>query len=195
MTNSAQTSSGQAALDRPGAGVRQDNDLLGGAPLARERLALSFLIRVRWLSIGIQTVLLLVAVAFSLRAPYIPCAVVIVVLAHAFALRIQGVGTAVGGSPVDAPEGAMARPRAPESKMTSASTVGFPRLSRTSRPMTYSIALTTLPQQLMAPRLPLGAARRGNAQARCSKAMMAARCCPAANRSAASRSAPQDTAI
>jgi len=66
VTNSAQTSSGQAALDRPGAGVRQDDDLLGGAPLARERLALSFLIRVRWIAIGGQSLLLLMAWAARL---------------------------------------------------------------------------------------------------------------------------------
>ena len=81
MTNSAQISSGQAALDRPGAGVRQDDDLLGGAPLARERLALSFLIRVRWMAIASQTILMSVAWAAGLRAPYIPCTVVIVVAA------------------------------------------------------------------------------------------------------------------
>jgi hypothetical protein len=37
----------------------------------------------------------------------------------------------------------MARPRAPESSTTSASTVGLPRESRTSRPITCSMALTT----------------------------------------------------
>ena len=45
--------------------------------------------------------------------------------------------------PVEAPEGAMARPRAPESRSTSASTVGLPRESRTSRPITCSMVLTT----------------------------------------------------
>src|SRR5580700_2019669 len=44
-------------------------------------------------------------------------------------------------TPVDAPDGAMARPRAPESSITSASTVGLPRESRTSRPITCSVAL------------------------------------------------------
>ena len=37
----------------------------------------------------------------------------------------------------------MARPRAPESRSTSASTVGLPRESRTSRPITCSMVLTT----------------------------------------------------
>ena len=43
--------------------------------------------------------------------------------------------------PVDAPEGEMARPIAPDSRWTSASTVGFPLESRTWRPRTTSIAL------------------------------------------------------
>ena len=38
----------------------------------------------------------------------------------------------------------MARPRAPESSSTSASTVGLPRESRTSRPITCSMVLTTI---------------------------------------------------
>src|ERR1700692_1378357 len=42
-------------------------------------------------------------------------------------------------SPVEAPEGTAARPRAPFSRITSASTVGFPRESRISRPITRAI--------------------------------------------------------
>src|SRR5512142_678332 len=41
--------------------------------------------------------------------------------------------------PVDAPEGTIARPSAPDSSSTSTSTVGFPRESRTSLPCTSTI--------------------------------------------------------
>ena len=44
-------------------------------------------------------------------------------------------------SPVEAPDGTMARPRAPVTSTTSTSTVGLPRESRTSRPTTCSISL------------------------------------------------------
>ena len=47
-------------------------------------------------------------------------------------------------APVDAPEGTMARPSAPLSSTTSTSTVGLPRESRTSRPLTCSMMLTAL---------------------------------------------------
>src|ERR1700722_11637687 len=43
--------------------------------------------------------------------------------------------------PLDAPEGETARPIAPDSRCTSASTVGLPRESRIWRPRTTSIAL------------------------------------------------------
>src|SRR3546814_600132 len=43
--------------------------------------------------------------------------------------------------PVDAPEGTMARPVAPEARNTSTSTVGLPRESRTWRPSTCSMLL------------------------------------------------------
>ena len=43
-------------------------------------------------------------------------------------------------SPVDAPDGTAARPRAPESSTTSTSTVGLPRESSTCLPWTLSIA-------------------------------------------------------
>src|SRR6476646_8305522 len=42
-------------------------------------------------------------------------------------------------SPVDAPDGTAARPNAPPSRVTSTSTVGFPRESRISRPCTWLI--------------------------------------------------------
>ncbi len=45
-------------------------------------------------------------------------------------------------APVDAPEGTMARPRAPLSRVTSTSTVGLPRESMTCRPTMYSMVLT-----------------------------------------------------
>ena len=41
--------------------------------------------------------------------------------------------------PVDAPDGAAARPKEPSSKYTSASTVGLPRESIISRPITLTI--------------------------------------------------------
>ncbi|CAB4600671.1 unannotated protein [freshwater metagenome] len=44
-------------------------------------------------------------------------------------------------SPVDAPEGTMARPVAPVSSSTSTSTVGLPRESKTSRPRMLAIAV------------------------------------------------------
>jgi hypothetical protein len=43
---------------------------------------------------------------------------------------------------VEAPDGTMARPEAPEPSTTSTSTVGLPRESRTSLPITCSIKLT-----------------------------------------------------
>jgi two-component system sensor histidine kinase RegB len=78
VTNSAQTSARQTALDKPGAGGRQDG-LLAGAPMARERLALGFLIRMRWIAIAGETAVLTVARLTGLNAPYIPCLVIIVV--------------------------------------------------------------------------------------------------------------------
>src|SRR5664279_3804861 len=43
--------------------------------------------------------------------------------------------------PVDAPEGTAARPMVPDSRRTSHSTVGLPRLSRISRPTMSTMAL------------------------------------------------------
>src|SRR5688572_12439789 len=56
-------------------------------------------------------------------------------------------------SPVDAPDGTPARPRAPPSSVTSTSTVGLPRESRISRPRTSLILIVRLGD-----RLPLQAA-------------------------------------
>src|SRR5258706_14308843 len=42
-------------------------------------------------------------------------------------------------APVDAPDGTMARPKAPSARVISASTVGFPRESSTSRARTSAI--------------------------------------------------------
>ena len=50
--------------------------------------------------------------------------------------------------PVDAPDGAAARPITPDSKYTSASTVGFPRESKISRPIMRLIFAMFFPQQL-----------------------------------------------
>src|SRR5688500_16346771 len=47
--------------------------------------------------------------------------------------------------PVEAPDGTAARPVAPLSRTTSTSTVGFPRLSRISRPRTLVIVVMTDP--------------------------------------------------
>jgi hypothetical protein len=44
--------------------------------------------------------------------------------------------------PVLAPDGTIARPRAPFAQTTSTSTVGFARLSRTSRAKTWAILST-----------------------------------------------------
>ena len=44
--------------------------------------------------------------------------------------------SSASNSPVEAPEGAAARPTAPEASVTSASTVGLPRESMISRPTT-----------------------------------------------------------
>src|SRR5207245_6978833 len=49
-------------------------------------------------------------------------------------------------SPVEAPDGTAARPRAPLSSVTSASIVGFPRESRICRPLISRIALMLPPQ-------------------------------------------------
>ena len=46
---------------------------------------------------------------------------------------------------VEAPEGTIARPRWPDARRTSTSTVGFPRESSTCRPFTSAIALTVSP--------------------------------------------------
>src|ERR1700676_1874068 len=48
-------------------------------------------------------------------------------------------------SPVDAPEGTAARPSAPPSRITSASTVGFPRESMICLPCTRAIFVDMLP--------------------------------------------------
>src|SRR5687768_9939791 len=48
-------------------------------------------------------------------------------------------------SPVDAPDGTAARPRAPPSSTTSTSMVGLPRESRISRPRTSTIFTLTSP--------------------------------------------------
>ena len=48
-------------------------------------------------------------------------------------------------TPVDAPEGTMARPNAPEPRRTSTSTVGLPRESRTWRPRTSVIVVMQAP--------------------------------------------------
>src|SRR5688500_12960416 len=47
--------------------------------------------------------------------------------------------------PVEAPEGAAARPSTPDSSSTSASTVGLPRESRISLAITSTIALIVVP--------------------------------------------------
>ena len=47
-----------------------------------------------------------------------------------------------GSTTVEAPDGTAARPMAPEARITSASTVGLPRESMTSRPMMSTILLT-----------------------------------------------------
>src|SRR5690348_15796225 len=52
--------------------------------------------------------------------------------------------------PVDAPEGTAARPIAPDSTSTSASTVGLPRESRISRAMTSTIAVMQAPGSRLA---------------------------------------------
>ena len=45
-------------------------------------------------------------------------------------------------SPVEAPDGTAARPTGPSARCTSASTVGLPRESRISRPMTLTISIS-----------------------------------------------------
>ncbi len=52
-------------------------------------------------------------------------------------------------SPVDAPDGTIARPVAPLRSATSTSTVGFPRESRISRPCTFAIVTDWPPQYLL----------------------------------------------
>src|ERR1700728_706286 len=48
--------------------------------------------------------------------------------------------------PVEAPDGTAARPIEPSSSTTSTSTVGLPRLSRISRPTTFTIAVIFAPR-------------------------------------------------
>src|SRR5699024_10226472 len=50
--------------------------------------------------------------------------------------------SSASNSPVEAPDGAAPRPTVPSASTTSASTVGFPRESRISRPETFSIVGT-----------------------------------------------------
>src|SRR5258706_4458779 len=52
------------------------------------------------------------------------------------------------GDPVDAPDGTAARPMAPDSTSTSASTVGLPRESRISRATTSTMAVIQVPGQM-----------------------------------------------
>ena len=60
-------------------------------------------------------------------------------------------------APVDAPDGTMARPRAPVSSRTSTSTVGLPRESRTSLPTSCWIALSARsPRSPTGPAAPVG---------------------------------------
>lgn len=98
MTSSAQTSKGRPGLDNPGRTPRQDaaaepDGLLAGVPLARERLTLAFVIRIRWLLIAGELVVLLACVATGLLAPYAPCfGLVVVAAAFNLALSLGGQG-------------------------------------------------------------------------------------------------------
>lgn len=93
MTTSAQTSAGRASLDNPGRTPRQGaapepDGLLGAAPLARERLTLAFVIRIRWLLVAGELIVLLACVMAGLNAPYAPC-FVLVAVAAAFNLALS----------------------------------------------------------------------------------------------------------
>src|SRR5437773_4863174 len=81
-------------------------------------------------------------------------------------------------SPVEAPDGTAARPRAPLSSVTSASIVGFPRESRICRPLISRIALM----------LPLQAAEKDQHSTRPTPAAIS----PARPESAKTASSPRD---
>ncbi|MDR3510493.1 MAG: ActS/PrrB/RegB family redox-sensitive histidine kinase [Caulobacteraceae bacterium] len=66
---------------------------MGGSPLARERLTLAFVIRMRWALIAGETVVVLAAMAGRLAAPYAACFVLIAVAAtFNLALGLGGQG-------------------------------------------------------------------------------------------------------
>ena len=89
MSNAAQTSAGRKILDRPGLGPRQDDGLLlGDAPLARERLSLAFVIRMRWALIAAELGVVLVSRIAGLIAPY-PSCLVLIAVATAFNLALS----------------------------------------------------------------------------------------------------------
>jgi two-component system sensor histidine kinase RegB len=97
VTTSAHTSAGRESLDSPGRSHRQDaqaqDGLLGGVPLARERLTLAFVIRMRWLLVAGELCVILACMAFGLSAPYAPCfGLVSVAAAFNLALSLGGQG-------------------------------------------------------------------------------------------------------
>lgn len=80
-------------LDNPALGARQDEGLLTDAPLARERLTLAFVIRIRWILVIAEVALLALCWVFGLSAPYAVCAVVVAVAAaFNLALSLGGQG-------------------------------------------------------------------------------------------------------
>jgi two-component system sensor histidine kinase RegB len=91
VTNAARTSASQAALDRAGPGFNQDDAVLGVAPVARERLTLDFVIRLRWALIAGETAVLGLCRLAGFQAPYVACVVLVVVgVAFNLALALSG---------------------------------------------------------------------------------------------------------
>src|SRR5439155_8243654 len=60
-----------------------------------------------------------------------------------YRLSSRSLSSRASCAPVDAPEGTMARPKAPSARVISASTVGFPRESSTSRARTLATMVIT----------------------------------------------------
>jgi two-component system sensor histidine kinase RegB len=93
VTQAPPLTPGRSIVDRPGAGARPDDGFLGDTPLARERLNLAFLIRVRWLLVAGELVASLLCHAVGLVFPYLTC-LSLVALAMAFNLALNVAGQA-----------------------------------------------------------------------------------------------------
>ncbi len=97
MNNPAKPDARLAFLDKPAASSGQDDGLLNDGLVAHGRLNLDVLVRFRWFGLTAEAVLLLLAFATGLHAPYIACLLVILGTA-AFNLAVNLSVRALGPS-------------------------------------------------------------------------------------------------